>query len=72
VEEPSMTEFLLRLVMVVFAGGAVGLLAGIVARYALSADVNIFAGMSWGILVGSLGLALWYAMTQGRRRLDQD
>jgi hypothetical protein len=61
--------FSVRFVIAVFGGALVGLVVGVVGRSVFGADWNVFAVMSWGIMVGSLGLA--FAYTRRAERPDQ-
>ncbi|WP_375431435.1 hypothetical protein [uncultured Friedmanniella sp.] len=54
-----LSRFSIRFVIAVFGGAAVGLLVGVVARYLVGADWNVFAAMPWGIMAAALGLAFW-------------
>jgi hypothetical protein len=52
-----LSRFSVRFVLAVFGGAAVGLLVGVLGRYLLHTNWNVFAAMPWGILVAALVLA---------------
>lgn len=59
-------QFSVRFVLAVFGGAALGLLVGVVARYLLHANWNVFAVMPWGIMAAVLAVTFSYVLKSER------
>lgn len=65
-------RFSVRFVIAVFGGAVLGLLVGVVARYLLHVDWNVFAVMPWGIMAASLALSFSYVVKTERGKGNGD